>query len=161
MHIKKPIEMSDLNDLQQEQNLQIDNTGMLYLADTVKWAKFLAIVGFVMVGFIVIVALFAGSMLSSLGSLDPQLGGGAALGGGLLTVVYLIVAIIYFIPCLYLYRFAQRTGDALNAKNQELLNEGLGNLRSLYKFMGILTAIVIGLYVLAFIGALSFASAIG
>lgn len=153
--------MTDLNDLQENQELKLDSTAIQYLASTVKWAKFLAIIGFIGVGLMVLMAFFAGTIFSTIGAMDGGMGmpDAAALGGGLLTVIYLLIAILYFVPTLYLYRFAQKTGDALNAKNQELLNEGLENQKSLFKFMGVLTIVILSLYLLVLIGAMLFAAA--
>ncbi len=45
------------------------------LRGTAKWAKFLSIVGFVMIGLLVIIALFAGSMMANMANM---MGGGTA-----------------------------------------------------------------------------------
>jgi hypothetical protein len=45
--------------------LSIDHEISSHLGETAKWAKFLSIVGFVFMGVMLIVLLFAGSMISS------------------------------------------------------------------------------------------------
>ena len=145
------------------QPLLIDSSGHAYLSETVKWAKFLAILGFIMCGFMVLAAFFIGtfmSMLSPMSNLEgmegapmPMIG---RLGGGFLTVLYLIIAFVYFIPCLYLYRFADRTQRGLLGSDQYIFTSGLHQLKSLFRFMGILSIVVIGLYLLLFLGVLLF-----
>lgn len=117
-----------------------------YLYETAKWGRFLAIVGFVMVGFMVIVALFAGSFMSMMGGEAF-----AMMGGAFITVLYLAMAAIYFMPCLYLYRFSTKTKTALDLGSSMDLTEAFGNLKSVYKFWGILTAVMLGLYALAIV----------
>src|SRR5882672_6038048 len=90
--------------------LHIDAPSSSYLSDTAKWAKFLAIVGFIVCGLIVLVAFFAGSILSATFSRYGMEGGSAAssVGSAFITIIYILVALLYFFPCLYLFRFATK-----------------------------------------------------
>lgn len=129
--------------------LTIDQLSTNYLEETRKWARFLSIMGFIMIGILVIIALFAGSLFSSLGS-----GMTGALPATMITIVYLLIALLYFFPVLYLYRFSVQMKVALQESNQESLSGSFGNLKSMFKFMGIMTIIVLALYALAFIFAI-------
>lgn len=139
-----------------ETGLSITHESRNYLQETAKWGKFLAIVGFVFVGFMVLVALFAGSLM---GATMGELGipGGAIF----FTLLYLALAAIYFFPCLYLYHFSSKTKMALLTNSTPILTESLKNLKSLYKFMGIFMAIILGLYALMFVGSFLFLGASG
>jgi len=89
--------------------LQIDNGNTPYLTEAAKWAKFLAIVGFIFCALIIIAAFFAGTLLSGYFSQIGATEAGAELtsaGTTFITIYYLIVAVIYVFPCLYLYNFA-------------------------------------------------------
>lgn len=128
--------------------LQIDHNGSAFLKETAKWAKFLAIVGFVFCGLILLAAIFAGSMMAStLG----RLGTFGASGGVMISVIYILLGLVYFFPCLYLYNFASKMQTALRNNDQEQLNVSLRNLKSCYRFCGILLIIILGLYALIFI----------
>jgi len=125
-----------------------------YLRESAKWGKFLAIVGFVMCGFIAIMALFAGSIISMFSGFpaSEELGGGAMAGfGAMITVLYLLLAVLYFFPSLYLYRFSTKVQEALRTNDQETLTYAFENHKSLYKFWGIFTAIFLGFYALLFL----------
>jgi hypothetical protein len=126
-----------------QESSMLTNEAKSYLYEAAKWGKFLSIVGFVFVGFMVIIAMFAGSFLAAF---SP--GAGAMLGSSLITLMYLAVAIIYLMPCLYLYRFSTKTKLALDLGSSIDLTNALGNLKSMLKFMGIFTAAILGLYVL-------------
>lgn len=142
--------------------LQLNSAGKEFLRETAKWANFLAIIGYIFLGLLVLGALmfFAmGSMMSSLSGM----GAFGALGGGFVGVIYIIMALIYYFPITYLYRFASRTKRALSENNTESLTEALENLKSHYKFIGIVTLIFLSLYALIIvfgvIGAIAAAAA--
>lgn len=130
-------------------NLQLDSASVEFLRETAKWAKFLAIVGFVMIGLMVILSFFMGSFLSSMPGADLS-----PIPSAFYTVMYLIIAAIYVMPVLYLYRFATNMQAALKSQDQQSLQISLSNLKSHYKFIGILMLIVIGLYAIGFLFAL-------
>ena len=122
---------------------------LAYLNETRRWAKFLAIMGFVGVGLIVILALSIGSLVNFISSLSPT---PLPFPAFLLTVVYLFVALLYFFPVLYLYRFSTKMELALARKDQRELKSSFENLKSVFKFLGIMTIVVLSLYALAIIG---------
>jgi amino acid transporter len=117
------------------------------LGRAAKWAKFLAIVGFIASAFIAVMALFVGAIFSSASSLTPV----PAAMGSILTVVYLIVAAVSFVICLFLYQFADRTSNAIVLNDKLLLERGVHRLQSFFKAYGILTIIYLSIMVLAFV----------
>jgi Family of unknown function (DUF5362) len=138
----------ETNDNLLNSELQIDSIAHSHLAETAKWSVFLSIVGFILSGILVIVALFAGTFISSM---SGGLGTAPVMGAGLITVVYLIIAALYFFMSLFLYRFATKMKAALYSNDQDTLNNSFLNLKNLYKLMGILTIIYLAFIVLAMI----------
>jgi hypothetical protein len=132
--------------------LQIDHNSTQYLKDAARWAKFLAVVGFIFCGLIVLFAIIfavaGATFLSSLGS------GASAMGGGIVATFYILFGLLYFFPCLYLYNFAGRAQAALRSNDQDQLNISFRNLRALFRFLGILTIIYLGLCVLGLLIAI-------
>ena len=133
-----------------DNDLRIDGIGAVALSETAKWAKFLAVVGFVLTGLIVLMAIFAGSIISSLLKTGDA-AAVAAISSGAISVMYLIAAAIYFFMSLYLYRFAVNMKIALSSVSQENLNSSFQNLKSVYKIMGIITIIYLAMIALVFI----------
>lgn len=131
--------------------LQIDHQGTSFLRETAKWSKFLAIIGFVFIGLVLLILLFAGAGMSSLMSSTY----GSAMGGLVGTVVFGAMMLIYLFPCLYLYKFATKMQVALRNNDQESLNKSFENLKSCFKFMGILMIVILAIYALVFLGALA------
>jgi len=135
--------------------LQVDHLATAYLGETARWAKFLAIVGFVFCGLLALVALFAGTIFST--AMSAFGGGGVSfMGGAALTIIYLLLALLYFFPCLYLFKFASKMQVALRNNDQQQLGESFRNLKSCYRYLGILMIIILGFYALAIVvGGLS------
>lgn len=121
--------------------LSLNTESAGYLRETGGWARFLSILGFIFVGLIVILAFFVGGIMSAAG-----MGGVMAGMEFLFTIIYLALAALYFFPILYLFRFATNVIDAVKANDAATLTVALANLKSHYKFIGILTAIFLGLY---------------
>ncbi len=138
-------------------SLQIDDISNSYLTETARWAKFLAIVGFVLCAIVVLggvfAAFFAGSVMFGRGGSDEINSAFAGVAGGAMLIFYILIAILYFLPCLYLYRFAGRMQEALRVNDQGLLNSSFENLKSCFKFIGILTVVLVSIYALVLVFA--------
>lgn len=136
--------------------LQFTHAAQGYLRETAKWATFLSILGFIVIGFYVIAALgmfAAGGAASEMEGMEGMQGMGmmGAIGGVGMGIAYLLGAALYFFPVLYLYRFASSAKEALNNNNTEQLTACFENLKSHYKYLGIVTIVGIVLAILAVI----------
>ena len=123
------------------------------LLSAAKWTKFLCIVGCVGLAIIVLMAffmMFFGSMASKIFAGTPF---GAALG-----FLYLILAAIYIYPLIKGFQFANATKAACLSNDEQLLARGIAGLNDLLKYMGVLTIIVLSLYVIALIFGLGIAA---
>ena len=125
--------------------LVIDETGKAFLLETTKWARFFAILGFIVIACMVIAAFFVSAIYGSM--LDDY-----NIPASMITVVYLLGALINFFPCLYLFNFSVKTKRALQSNDQFTLNLGFSNLKSYYKYIGILIIILLIFYAIAVIG---------
>lgn len=143
--------METQSPFEQFDELRIDNAGKLFLTEAARWTTFLAILGYIGIGFMIIAALVMmtiGASVSSYNSMMP-------MGSGILfSLIYLVFAALYFIPINYLYKFSSNMKSALRSNNQAELTKAFEYLKSHYKFIGILTIIVFGLYILAIFGAM-------
>ncbi|HKO79227.1 MAG TPA: DUF5362 family protein [Chitinophagaceae bacterium] len=137
--------------------INVDQAGRSHLGEAARWAKFLSIIGFIVCGIIVLVGVFFGSVFSTLTSrygnspYDDFPSSAASGLGTMAAVFYIIFALIYFIPTLFLYRFASKMKTALASNNQVVLNTSFQNLKACFRFVGILTIIMIAFWLLAVI----------
>ncbi|MCK4569977.1 MAG: hypothetical protein KAT76_06780 [Bacteroidales bacterium] len=134
-----------------EQGMNLSPYAMSNLRVAATWAKFLAIVGFVMIGIIVILGIIflVGSADLSSGYYAPDPGFFISMG-----VVYLLIAVVFFFPTYYLLKFAGKMKLALNTRNELSLDDAAKFMRMYYKYVGILTIIIILIYVFYFIATL-------
>jgi len=128
-------------------NAGISDAARGFLAEIAKWAKFLSILGFIGAGFMVLAGLFMGTFMGAMSGLadDPAM---AMFPTTMFSIIYIAMAALIIIPTLYHYRFATKTQRALKSNDENLLTEALGNLKSYYKFYGIMMAIIMGFYAL-------------
>jgi hypothetical protein len=66
--------------------------------------------------------------------------------------VYVVIAILNFFPCLYLYNFAVKMQVALSGNDQEQLNTSFKNMRAFYRFVGVMMIIALGFFLLGILG---------
>lgn len=132
-------------------DLQVSPVSQTFLSEAARWGKFISIIGFVLCGLMIIIAFFIPTLILSLplyNQLGPSMIPAMATG---ITIAYLLISLLFFFPCLYLYRFSAKMKLALNAASQESFEKSLQNLKSLLKFYGILFIIVLSFYALVFI----------
>ena len=130
---------------------QLTSVAVGFLQESAKWSKFMAIVGFVGIGLMVLVSLFMAIGFSSMGTANmPEL----PFSMSVFSIIYVLFAAIYFFPVYYLYQYATKTSAALHSKNKQLLTDGLENLKSHHKFLGIFTLILVSLYGFVFVFAI-------
>ena len=141
--------MEDNLHVENGDNLVIDWRSKEFLKETAKWTKFLAILGFVGIGLMVLgslVMLFAPSSLMSNG--DFPFGGKIFM-----MLLYLAFAVLYYFPISYLYQFSENTKKAIENNDNNAIRDAFEFLKSHYKFMGILTIILLAFYaIMIFIG---------
>lgn len=113
-----------------------------YLAESARWGKFIAIIGFVFIGLGIIGMLFAGGSMMAFG---------AAGMGSMIFLFYLVLMLITAIPIYYLYQFATKMQIALRDNDQMYLQSAFENHKAMFKFYGIFMAIMLGIYALALI----------
>jgi hypothetical protein len=117
-----------------------------FLSQSARWGKFMAIVGLVGMGLMIVMMLLGGSsVLMMMAGSDFPVGGG---GGTVFIIVYLAFLALFIMPFIYLYNFSTKIQLALREDNQTVLTDAFENHKSLFKFYGVFTAIIIGFYAL-------------
>lgn len=123
-----------------------------YLKETAKWGKFLAIVGYVLMGILVLVAI---AMMLGMSALSKATG--HSFFSVWIGMIYILLAGVYYVPITYLYRFSVRIKQAVLNNNEEAYTTAFQNLKSLFKFLGIFTIVILAIYALALVVALPLA----
>lgn len=141
-------EIIDMSSGSDSSGLVINELIKAELNKTTKWTTFLAVLGFIGLGFVVIAGFFM------IGVNSRAFMGDQALIIGL---VYLLMGALYFFPIYYLYKFSVKCKEALGFGGQMALNEAFIYMRKQYQFVGIVTIVVMSIYFLIIIAAILFA----
>lgn len=126
--------------------LQLDESAKDFLKETAKWAYFLSIIGFIGIGLLVLIAIFAGTFFSLMSNTVPGMAAAGGSFGFMFSIIYLIMALLYFFPVYFLNKFASNAKKAFRDNDSEALTNSFQYLKSHYKFIGILTVILLVLY---------------
>jgi len=128
-------------------NLELSYISINFLKEIAKWSKFISIVGFVLVGLIVLAGLVMGSIMGTASAIfSEDIPAASFLTGGFVSILYLAMAALYFFPVYYLYNFSSKLKEAIQLHSEVILEESLKNLKSHYKFMGIIIVIMLVIY---------------
>lgn len=109
-----------------------------------KWGRFLGLVGLISTGLaLVALVLFGGTMLAFM---SDDVGGGEAVFGTGILFVYGLFFVLFLYPYWMLYQFSTKILTAVDTGNQSAATQAFASLKSMMKFIGIITAIVLALY---------------
>lgn len=119
--------------------LALDNSALNHLEETRKWTLFLSIVGFVYMVFMIIALL----VISTVG-----LAGSFPVMRSFMLIPALLLLCIFFFPVYYLLQFARYSKIAIMNRDSQALSTALLFQKRHYRFIGILTIVMVGLYLI-------------
>ena len=135
-------------------SLTIDPATKSNLFETARWARFVAIVGFVFLILMVFVGIYSTLTINRFEDDYREMGGLGSTGmmgsaGAGVAVIYIFMAVIWFFPLFFTLRFANQMRSALQNNNQELLSAAFQNLKVCFRYLGIITVIFLVLIALS------------
>lgn len=133
---------------QQEQpKLVVTEEMRSYFYQMAKWANFLAVVGFVFTGILIIGAFTVGATINSNPEMAKLVGSMGSLGSLGFTAICLVYAFAIFYPSMLLFKYSTKAKLGILYGEQTSLDEAFSQLKSLFKYWGIIVLIFIALYV--------------
>ena len=147
-----------------DHELTLNELALDALRVSAKWCMFLAKVGFIFIGLMLMMGIFMSVAMSAISEMpnDPysQMGmdNPVLAMKGYFGAIYIVMALLYFFPVYYLFNYAKGTKTALESGNSEVLGNALVSLKSHHKYLGIFTIIMISIYIIAIIGVVAFAA---
>ncbi|MBN2814799.1 MAG: hypothetical protein JXQ80_12030 [Bacteroidales bacterium] len=134
--------MDDLNNSSIENtSMEFGNEAIQHLNETRKWTMFLSILGFVLLGLMLISVLF---VLAAGSSRFPQ----AGIAGGFAFLMMLIICAVYFFPIYFQYQFSALSKQAILNKDSALLTKAMQYLKMQFKYLGILVIVLLSIYLI-------------
>ena len=119
--------------------LVLDNSTLIHLEETRKWTLFLSILGFVYMVFMIIAVLVIATI--GIAGTFPGM-------GSLMLIPALLFLCIFFFPVYYLLQFSKYSKVAIMNRDSQALSTALLFQKRHYRFLGILTIVMIGMYLI-------------
>lgn len=122
------------------------------LAGTRPWVMFIAIILFIGAGFMLLGGLGSLASFLFIGPIGgPDLGSdaGFAIGTGIaIGIAYVLFSLFYLLPAILLLRYANKIEVFLKSNDRSQLVDTLMQQRKFWKFVGILTVVMIALSII-------------
>lgn len=116
--------------------IHINGQSTAYLKEIVKWTNFLSIVGFILLGFMTIGLVYMMVMLGTIASPD----------GVASVIIFGIFLMLSIYPILKLFNFSKEAKSAFSSNSSEHMSLAFSELKSLFKFIGIVTIVILVVY---------------
>jgi hypothetical protein len=149
----------------EEKEIKITEADKAKLKTAATWARFIAIISFVIYGLSIVGMLFGLLAIGIAGSTPaiPQMYG--SMGQTYYIVLFSVCIVLYIVmllPTLYMYNFAVKALDAVVEDNEAAMSESLANLRKYFKFQGIwlIVSMAIGVLMVVLLMAVGIGAAI-
>jgi len=136
----------ELSQSEPTEPLKLNQEAVQSLRETRKWTTFFSILGIILIVIMLIISLIVALVLPFLNeSVNTP------FPPALLSIVYLIIAGIYILPVIYLMRFGSLVKKALSVSSDQMLGQAMKNLALHFRTVGIITIVMISLYIVAII----------
>jgi|SRR6185437_5915817 len=124
--------------------MHLDYDGGNILRETVRWSRFLSIVGIIGLALCLLIFVLAGSaIVAAFSRLSPGLEGLAGLGGVILLIIMIAFFAIFGFLVYMLFRFSKLTRRGIDHQDQATFSEGMKSLKTYFIVSGILSALVL------------------
>lgn len=120
-----------------------------YLKEASPWIRFIAVIGFIQAGFVILMGIIFALMGPYLGFSDPGsissgLSAGAAVGIFIFAgIIIIAIGIVIIIPFRYLYNFGAKIRYYVLSNNEQALELALKNNKAYWKFLGIFSIVML------------------
>ena len=122
--------------------MHLDYDGGRILNETVRWSRFLAIVGIIVLAICFLAFILAGNViLGAISRLTPGMGSIENMAGTVIIVVVLIFVAIGGFLVYTLYRFSALTRRGVEQQDQVVFSEGMKCLKLYFLVSGVLAVL--------------------
>ncbi|MEI6059203.1 MAG: hypothetical protein WCR72_00770 [Bacteroidota bacterium] len=128
---------------------QLTPESISFLLKAAKWGKFLAILGFIVTGLLVVAAILMSFVMNFVS--DEMVPMNLPFSPKIFSIFYILLAGIYVVPVIFLNSFSNNAIKAANLSSTELLTASIKNLKNLFVFIGVSTIVILSFYVIMLI----------
>jgi len=130
-----------------KKNIEIDEVTLRHLKSAGKWSMFIGIIGFILLGIIIVAGILAGTFLAAFNKGDS----GFILPDALIMIIMLAVAVICLFHVFFLMRFSKHASNAVRLHNSTELKKAIKSLKLYFIYIGILIIILLSGYLAALV----------
>lgn len=130
-------------------SFELDDQAKSTFHEMARWTKFLAILGFIFLGIIVVAGFFVAMAINNLSPVYSSQFAGIGQAG--IILIYLILAAIMFYPAYALLKYSTGMKSALATNNKLKFNQAITYLKNMFKYYGVLAIIFLGFYELVIV----------
>ena len=127
-----------------DKGLKLSQSALFQLQGVAKWARVSSIIGFVLVGIMILVGFGTGFFVE----LRPEEQIPPKLAIIVFPVIYTVTATICFFPVLWLYKFSTYAKQSLTQSDPQQLSIAFSHLGNHYRYISILAIVWLSLFVL-------------
>lgn len=128
-----------------DRGAQVTEMAVEMLRQTRPWVVFLSVMSFIGSAFM----LLGGILVMAAGALAPS---GSPIPSTVLGAFYIPMSLLYIYPALKLWAYGGAINRLIASRASVDLEAALAQQKSFWKFAGIVTILMIALYIVAFIG---------
>ena len=121
-----------------------------YWSETRKWALFFAIMALIFT-----VLMLFGSIAVIAASSAIENTPGMPFSSGMISGMYIVFVLVYILPIYYLFKFNSSSKQAIQNGSIELFEESLNYIKLLFRYGGVLTLVIIALYIIVILLAIA------
>jgi hypothetical protein len=129
--------------------IEIEQSTLSHLNTARKWAMFLAIIGFIFLGLMLVIGLIAGTFLKTFSSGENSFG----ISDSLIFIPIILIGVVYFFPVLFLFRFSKYISKAIHTLDKLEFHKAIKNLKYYFAYIGIVLIIILSIYLVILIVA--------
>jgi len=127
--------------------IEIDEATLRHLKSAGKWSMFIGIIGFILLGIIIIAGILAGTFLAAFNSGDS----GTKLPDALIMAIIIAAGVICLLHVFFLVRFSKHASNAARMNDSTEFKKAIKSLKLYFIYIGILIIILLSGYLAAFV----------
>jgi hypothetical protein len=122
--------------------IEIGHDTLKHLNTLRKWTMFLAVLGFIFFGLIIILGLITGTFLTAFN----QTGKSQGIPDSVVIAAFIAFALINFFPVFFLFRFSKHTSLAVATHDRKEMHIAIKNLKRFFIYIGVFLIVIITVY---------------
>lgn len=130
-------------------NIEIGQDTLKHLNTLRKWTMFLAVLGFIFFGLIIILGLITGTFFTAFNQSSQS----QDLPDYLVIVAFIALALIIFFPVYFLFSFSKHTSIAVTTHDRKEMHIAIKHLKRFFIYIGVLLIVVITVYIASLVMA--------